>query len=223
MVELLIALSLIALINLLLFSGLRLGSRAWDTVETQADRHGELRIARGFVDRALRQARAIAMPYQDRQWWGLSGDTQWIEFVAPLSDRVGTGGLYLLRLTLEEQRDQRSLVLTHWLLHPDVLAGRVELRIPAWEALVADSTGVLADRDVDQDAAAGVFGRTVLLDDVDEWGIAYFGGRDGQAESDWFDDWLDQPMLPQRVRIRLTRPGEAWPDILIPLPDGASW
>lgn len=221
MVELLIALSLIALINLLLFSGLRLGSRAWDMVETGADRNGELRIARGFVDRALRQTRTVAMPYQDRQWWGLTGDAQRIEFVAPLSDRVGMGGLYLLRLSLEEQGDRQSLILTHWLLHPDVLAGRAELRIPPWEDLIADSGPGLADPDLDQDAAAGVFGRTVLLEDVDEWAIAYFGGRDGQAESDWFDDWVDQPILPRRIQVRLTLPGEAWPDILIPLPDGA--
>jgi len=56
LVELLIALSLIGLITLLLFSGLRLGTRAWEGVETTADRTAELRVARNFLERALVQA-----------------------------------------------------------------------------------------------------------------------------------------------------------------------
>lgn len=218
LIELLIALSLIALITLLLFSGLRLGARAWEAVEVAADQNGELRIARGFIERALRQARGVAVPYQDRYWWGLSGDAQRIEFVAPLSDRVGIGGLHLLRLTLEERGDGRSLILTRWLLHPDVLAGAPELRIPTWAEFDAGLGGVYGDHQV-EDSAAGVFGRMVLLDDVDEWTVAYFGLRDGQLDGEWFDDWFDQPTLPRRVQVSLTRSGESWPELVIPLPD----
>ena len=59
LIELIIALALIALITLLLFSGLRLGTRAWDGVDTVSERHAELRSARTFLDQALRQARDL--------------------------------------------------------------------------------------------------------------------------------------------------------------------
>ena len=45
LIELIIALALIALITLLLFSGLRLGARAWDGVDALSERHAELRTA----------------------------------------------------------------------------------------------------------------------------------------------------------------------------------
>jgi len=56
LVELLIALVLIAIISVLMFSGLRLGSRAWEGVETVSDRVSDLRVARNFIERTLRQA-----------------------------------------------------------------------------------------------------------------------------------------------------------------------
>jgi len=215
LVELIIALAFVGLISLLLFSGLRLGTRAWEGVETLAERTAEPRIARDFLARALAQIRPEQVTFDGEQVLVFSGDAENLEFVAPLSEHVGIPGLYVLRLSLEEGERNR-LVLTRWLLHQDVLDGIAD--VPEWEPFDG-SKGLKDVGPMDEDLAAGAFGRTLLLEGVDEFEISYFGTAEALEEPDWVPEWMDKPELPQAVGIRLTTEEQTWPDILVRLPD----
>lgn len=220
LIELLIALSLVALITLLLFSGLRLGSRAWEAVERVAEQNAEQRIARGFLERTLRQVRSISVPFAEEERFVFAGGPQALELVAPLSERAGIPGLYLLRLALHADRDGPALVLTRWLLHPEVLAGGGE--VPPWQPLTeeAEEGTDAAVGELGRDAAAGAYGTTVLATEVERFEIAYFGVADGEDEADWLDAWHDRLSLPQRIRIRLATRSQLWPDLVVRLPEG---
>jgi general secretion pathway protein J len=211
LVELVIALALIGLISLLLFAGLRLGTRAWEGVEAAAERTAEPRIARNFLERALTQARPARLTYDAEQILVFAGDAQNLELVAPLSEHVGIPGLYVLRLSLQEER----LVLTRWLLHPDVLEGFGD--VPPWEPF-ADGGGPAAAGSLDQDRAAGAHGTTLLLDAVEELEITYFGVAEGEQDPGWHGEWLDQSRMPMAVRVHMTTREQTWPDMLIRLP-----
>ncbi len=212
LVELLIALVLVSLITVLLFSGLRLGTRAWDGVERVTEQTAALRIARGFIERTLGQLRPTRVLYDAEQVSVFAGTAQGIEFVSPLSAHVGISGLYVLRLTALEAGGRSNLVLTRWLLHPEVLEGGDG--IPEWEPF--DGEGVFSSSGIDdQDLASGAYGRTLLLEDVDEFEITYFGVAEGEDEGDWYEDWLEQPRLPMLVRLRLTTKAQTWPDAQI--------
>jgi general secretion pathway protein J len=215
LVELVIALALIGLISLLLFSGLRLGTRAWEGVEAAAERTAEPRVARNFLERMLTQARPAQITFDAQEILVFGGDAENLELVAPLSEHVGTPGLYILRLSLE---GERQLVLTRWLLHSDVLAG--EDGIPEWEPFDG-AGGVAVTGALDEDLAAGAYGSTLLLDGVEELEIAYFGIVEGEQDPDWHEEWLEQPRMPQAIRVHLTTPEQTWPDMLIRLPEFA--
>ncbi|KAA6187287.1 prepilin-type N-terminal cleavage/methylation domain-containing protein [Thiohalocapsa marina] len=215
LVELLIALVLIAVITVLMFSGLRLGSRAWEGVETVSDRVADIRVAHNFIGRTLRQARAVELVFDGQPMLVFSGDAERIELVAPLSEHVGIPGLYVLRLTLEDAGDHPRLVLTRWLLHADVLAGGDD--VPEWEPLMQASAIGDNSSPFDQDLAAGAFGRTVLLPQVAEFRLAYFGIAEGEQEPEWLDEWTDQPRLPLKVRLALSTPRQGWPESVIEL------
>jgi len=215
LVELLIALSLVGLITLLLFGGLRLGARAWEGVEATADRTAELRVARNFLERALLQARMVSLTLQGETRHIFSGDSETLELATPLSEHVGIPGLYVVRLMLEKGREPR-LLMTRWLLHPDVLAGGED--IPEWAWLDADSNSLALAGPLDEDLASGAFGTTLLIEDVGDFEIAYFGAREGEEELAWHQDWLEQPEPPLAVRIRLTTSERTWPDLLVRLP-----
>jgi general secretion pathway protein J len=216
LVELLIALVLIATTTVLLFSGLRLGSRTWEGVERVSERIGDLRVARSFIERTLRQVRDESVMLDGAEFKLFAGEQERIEFVAPLSDHVGLPGLYVLRLALESAGDHPRLVLTRWLLHPDVLEGGDEY--PEWEPL-SDAGDTPTDAGpLDRDVAAGAYGRTVLLPAVDHFELAYFGVAEGEQFGEWFDEWLEQPRLPQRLRLELTTPVQSWPAAVIELP-----
>jgi general secretion pathway protein J len=216
-VELLIALALIATITVLLFSGLRLGSRAWEGVETVSERVSDLRMARNFVETMLRQTRAASVVVDGVELPVFAGEPQRLELVAPLSEHVGIPGLYVLRLSLEDAGDYPRLVLTRWLLHPEVLEGGDDY--PPWEPLI-DAAGAAEDAGpLDRDVAAGAYGRTVLLPAVARFELAYFGIGEGEQDAEWFEEWLEQPRLPMRVRIDLTTPVQSWPPAVVVLPE----
>jgi len=218
LVELLIALVLLAIILFLLFSGLRLGSRAWEGVDTVSERVSDLRVARNFIERMLRQTRPVALMVDGAAMPVFAGEPNRVELVAPLSEHVGIPGLYVLRLGLEDAGDGQRLVLERWLLHPEVLDGGDDW--PEWEPMVEDS-GIGDDSSpFDRDMAAGAYGRTVLLPRVDRFELAYFGTAEGAAEPEWREEWLDQPRLPVRVRLDLTTPVQSWPAGLVSLPEG---
>ena len=218
LVELLIALALIGIITLLLFSGLRMGLRSWETVERVSERVADLRIARNVIERALRETRATRLVVDGVEQTVFAGDAEALEWVAPLSAHVGISGLYILRLTLEEAGDYPRLVLTRWLLHDDVLARGGE--IPLWEPLM-DGIRAWAAPDAspfDRDLAAGVYGRTVLLPQVAQFQLEYFGQLPGGFEREWSAEWIDRGELPEAVRLTLSTPEQPWPAALIRLP-----
>jgi general secretion pathway protein J len=243
LIELVIALALVALITVLLFSGLRLGSRAWDGVDTVAERNAELRSARGFLDRTLSQARDLVLRYDAQDHQVFAGDATSLEFVAPLSEHVGIPGLYVLRLGLEGGSKDARLVLTRWLLHPDVLSGNAEA--PEWQPLEPGSPGISSDPKEETDMSAGAFGQTALLEDVGVFELAYYGvaeeaelntavsgqsatrksTRSARAEGDgpeeegqWYEEWTKQPHPPKLIRVRLTSRRQDWPDSVVRLP-----
>jgi general secretion pathway protein J len=111
--------------------------------------------------------------------------------------------------------DEGRLVIERWLLHPDVLEGSGD--IPEWVPFDGGG-GISAAGDLEEDLAAGAYGRTLLLDGVEELEIAYFGILEGEQDPDWNQDWLEQSRLPIAVRIHLTTTEQTWPDMLIRLP-----
>jgi general secretion pathway protein J len=217
LVELIIALAMIGLIALLLFSGLRLGTRSWERVEALAERTAELRIARGFLARSLEQIRPAQVTFDAERVLVFGGNEQNLELVAPLSEHVGTPGLYVLRLSLVRGEKDR-LVLTRWLLQPDVLDGLGD--IPEWKPFDGQASRTGAGLlDEDEDRAVGAFGRTLLVEDVAELDIGYFGIAEGEQEAKWHQEWLGESRLPSAVRIHLTTMKQTWPDMLIRLPE----
>ncbi len=220
LVELLIAFALIGLMALLLFSGLRLGMRAWEGVDALIAREAEQRITRNLIQRLLLQARPIRLTWEAKSVLLFSGDAEHLEFVAPLSDHVGIPGLYILRFGLAEEQ---GLLLTRWLLHPDVLAGTDE--IPAWEPF-EEGDSFPAFPEEDQDLAEGAFGMTRLVEKLTSFEIAYFGPaeqalnpKEDPAVGTWQETWLDRKEPPYAVRIHLETPGSAWPDLIVRLPE----
>ncbi|MBK1654351.1 prepilin-type N-terminal cleavage/methylation domain-containing protein [Allochromatium vinosum] len=217
LIELVIALAIIGLISLLLFSGLRLGGRSWEAVETVGERLSGPRLANGFLRRTLGQTRPISAVYDGQSVQVFAGESERIEWAAPLSEHVGLSGLYILRLELEGTDEARTLMLTRWLLHPEILEGGGEV-VP-WEPMIKQEAASLSDLRTDLDAADGAFGRAWLLAKVSRFELAYYGVLDGESEADWHDEWLEQTRLPKQVRIRLETTEQSWPDLVVALPD----
>ena len=191
LVELLVALVILAITAVLILDGLRLGTRSWALVDDRADRTEQMRLVQGFIRTQLEQAQAfVSQDEAGEQRISFSGESNALRWVAPFPGYVGQGGMYWF--TLEEQ----------------ALGSRVRL-ILRYELYQAKGW----DRYSEQKSES-----VVLHDDIEQVEFAYRDAESDVAEATWESSWVESDRLPNLIRMRL-RPKDAssadWPDLLV--------
>lgn len=191
LVELVVALLLLALMASVMFGSLSLSARSWDGGEAKVAQVAEMRQTQEF----LRSQLAAQLPQRLRKAVEFpllfGGDRDEIRYAAALPPRVIDGGVYYFRLALLRSGSAGELVLQRLIPEPD-----------AREAPRFDNAE-----------------KSVLAKDIAEFQVAYFG-REANARPDepatWKDRWDDRQSLPELVRIEV-RPerGPAWPALVV--------
>jgi general secretion pathway protein J len=207
LVELLVGLAILGLIAALLFSGLRLGQRAWERTDARAQRTADLALARDFLRGALRQARSVDHALGNRTVRLFWGDHYRLEWVSPPSAHVGYGGLALWRLEVEPRATGNALVLRRWLYHPEALNGD-----PPWVLL----GGTPADGRA-ADPANPFYSVHTLVPEVSDFAVWYLD-VDERGETVRHEQWLEGRGFPVAVALRIRAPGAAWADLVVRLP-----
>lgn len=208
LMELLVALTLMGLLMLVLFPTLRLGSRSWEAAERLADSQEEIRAAQQFLLDRLLAIREVPRR-QNRRVMVFSGDTQSVEFVAPLSTSQALPGLQLLRLELIQDAGIGYLVLRRRLWHPDLVNG--------------DGTDFPPLRrlpDSDAEVQRLEEGLHILVSEVTQLTINYFGQSalpTANQQQGWRDEWREQPGIPEAIHIRIETRSGSLPDFVVPL------
>lgn len=190
LVELLVALTLLGLISLLLFGGLRFGARAWDAGGAQLAALGEVEAVQTLLHRQLAQ---ITLPRQrraeDERAPMFGGSAGALRYVAPLPARGGIGGLYVFDLAMGE--DGAGLML-RWRVHrPDVA--------------LAERTGELA-------------GERMLLADLAGVTFGFFGRQKPEDPLAWYDEWDGAAGLPLLIRVEAAfdeGDRRRWPELIV--------
>jgi len=193
MIELMIALVLLALMSAVLFGSLNLAGRSSDAGTAKAEASSGMRLASEY----LRTQLAAQHPQRMRKIQEFPllflGDPDQLRYAAPLPGRVGLGGIwyYRLKLAAVAGRQKPSLILERVI--PDVSA---------------------PDRPDFADAE-----HSVLADDIKELKFSYYGVNTGAGVDEaptWRDQWDDQQLLPQLIRVDVTpEKGSAWPTMVI--------
>lgn len=194
LVELTIALVLMAAIAALLYGSLSLSARTWDGGEAKMQQVADLRTTQTY----LRSQIAAEYPQRMLKIAGFpllfSGERDEMRYAAALPPRVAEGGVYYFRLAVVRDGD-RSLLVQERMI-PDVNA----LEMPEF-------------RDAD---------RSILAEGIAEVRIAYFGRPEvvgptsTVAAPTWLDRWGDTQQLPMLIRIDVKpQNGPAWPTLVI--------
>jgi general secretion pathway protein J len=117
LVEVLVALTVMAILMTGLFGVLRFGARSWETGSLRAEQAEDLQILHGFLRRRLG---AMIVPSQ----WAedgaplVSGRADSLRFVSTLPAEIGMGGLYLFDLHLSDERPG-ELILNWYVYRPE--------------------------------------------------------------------------------------------------------
>ena len=150
LLELLIAMTLLGLVLVMLYSGFNIGLRSWDKGEAVAEQLNQIRLTQEFLRRQLRQSVTVfRTDAREGRKIYFTGEPLQIGWVAPMLRYLGLGGLYYLQLEWVKNTESGQLVL-RWIPYNPT-----------------DEDDLIDDDDVEQ---------TVLLDGVEDFRLEYFGG-----------------------------------------------
>jgi len=191
LIELTVALALVALMASVLYGALGFAGTSIDRGEAKAESNSSMRLTEEFLRAQLEGQHPLRMRKVAEFPLLFRGDRDELRYAAPLPARVVAGGMWYYRLRVDHDDARSPLVLERMI--PDLNAARLpEFNSPE---------------------------RSILAEDIGEVRIAYLG-RDAQASTSdaprWRDRWDDAQQLPELVRIDvLPRHGNPWPTLLV--------
>jgi len=193
LLELVVALTLLALMSTVLFGALGFAGRSWEGGEAKAEASSSMRLSEGFLRAQLESMHPLRMRKVADFPLLFGGTSDELRYTAPLPARITGGGVWYYRLAVTREGERSRLTL--------------ERTVP----------------DVDAASPPGFDGadRSILAEDIGELKVGYFGRDAGAAVAvapTWRDRWDDGNRPPLLVRIDVVpRRGPAWPPLVVAL------
>ena len=190
LVELLVAVTLLALLTTLVFGAIKYAARAWAETDHRAITAADLAAVQDVFRHAIGRAYpAFASADPNDREVAFDGADEWLVLVAPLPVAIASGVEARQRFFVEGEDRSRALVM----------AWRFDL--PA-----SDEPAPLPEN------------RVRLLDHVRSLRFAYYGAADPTQAPSWWQRWSGYTRLPDLVRVHIERDDPAlpeWPDLLV--------
>ncbi|MFP4209526.1 MAG: prepilin-type N-terminal cleavage/methylation domain-containing protein [Wenzhouxiangella sp.] len=194
LVEVMLAITLVALIMGMAYGGFRASIRATTSGEQRIEDTNRLRVTHQFIRRQLSQARPLIIEQSEDdpevEQIRFLGETERVRFVAPMPGYLSYGGQYVQELRLERGDEGFDLVFYFALLN-GYLPGDLE-----------DSEGV------------------VLLEEIDSGGFFFLDLDPEDQVPFWADFWEDPSRLPLAVGLNIDLgrdDGLSWPELVTPV------
>ena len=189
LIEVLIAMTLLSIMVVLLFSSLKICADSWEKGESKITDVNEVAVVYNFFQRHL----SIAKPLwndlsEEEKVFSFKGKAQSLQFISSFPASAGRSGLQLFSLDLQEEDNEQVIKVTITPFFP-VAEGE------EWHKE-----------------------EVTLIKHVTEFSMAYFGSIDGVSEGSWQEEWLDIDFLPRLVKINIKLENEIfWPEMIIDL------
>jgi general secretion pathway protein J len=191
LVELTIALVLLALLSAVLFGSLGFAGTTLDRGEAKVEGTSNMRLAQAFLRSNLEQQHPLRMRKIAEFPLLFAGEREEMRYAAVLPARVAGGGVWFYRLWAPRDDPRGALVLER----------------------------VIPDLGAPQAPDFREAERSVLAEGIRELRIGYYGRDPGAADANepsWRDRWDDPQRLPLLVRIDVTpSSGPAWPTLVV--------
>jgi general secretion pathway protein J len=190
LIEVLIGITLLAMLGTLIASGTRLGGRAWNSAERQTADSDDMVLLQSLFRRTIVRARPAFVSADPRDMTvAFAGEPDTLSLVAPQPGTQYGGPWVQERFYVARHGASRALF--------------VDLRVNA--------TSAPDNRTVGENQA-------VLLDHVSKIEFAYFGPSGPGAPPAWQETWTNRSRLPDLVRVAIVRdsPGlPPWPELIV--------
>ena len=176
LLEILIALTLFAILMAALFGGLRLGSRVWEVTSERLDQDSQILTLRRFLEQRLEEAvPVIGGTGASGGQIIFGGEPSRLRLVSTMPASLGDG-FFFLEISIRQRSEQNR-------------TGDLVLVWRPWPI----------------DDAAGS-GERIILDDLAALSISYYGRFDRDAQQRWHDQWENTQSLPELIQAKLDFP-----------------
>jgi len=190
LIEVVLALALLATIMVLLYSGLSFALRSWDAGDANGRRVADQRLGENFLRREMTEM--FPMRWKDATVvkFAFEGEEDHVRFVSVRPPGIQRSGLALVSLETQEVEGSRARNLV------------MRRAMPSDEAV---DFGPLQGAEP-----------AILMTNLESVAFAYFGAENDFAEPKWTESWSFAGSVPQLIRVRVkTTDGRAVPDFVI--------
>ncbi len=206
LIEILLVMTLMAVMMGMIYASLNIGVRAWDAGDARVAEASDWRLVERFMRRELGQIfptrwRAVPQPYI-----AFEGTKTYLRYVTALNleatlQNNAAGGLQWAELALAD-------------------GGILQLNRQPFD-VTAQNFDPLVAPSRDQLTTATPAPPVRLMDNVTGFEIAYFGAETDLAEPTWREEWRDLARLPTLIRIKVeTSRGRDAPEMVFALKVG---
>ena len=189
LIEVLIAMTLLGVMVVLLFSSMKICADSWQKGEDKITQVNDTAVVYQFFQHHVGTAKPVWNDFsEDNQDFAFQGKSQELQFVSAFPASAQKSGLQLFSLNLVKEGDDQRLQVSIIPFYPPAKGEE-------WHK-----------EDV------------TLLENVRNFSLTYFSLDETQTEGSWQEDWQEQETLPRLVKIKIeTEDGNYWPEMIIPL------
>lgn len=191
LIEVLIAMTLLGVMVVLLFSSLRIAAESWNAGEDKMAAVNQKAVVYQFFKRHLTAIRPLPLLNTDPAYsleavQAFQGFSQSLRFVAGLPASSARKGLQVFNIALNPENSEILLVA-----------------LTPYRLTEADQESVKPE---------------VLLENIAGLKFAYFGRIEEFAEPQWHEEWAVTEHLPSLIKVSIAlKDGSYWPDMIFPL------
>lgn len=191
LLEMMVAFSLLALLFLALFSSFNTMGRGWEAADRKLLKTEDTRLISEFLRNQLSQTIVVQIKGEKGPAYAFEGTDHYVRYAAPLQPLQNQGGIYLIELAVNIDRDGRKLEMRYAPYRPDM----------SWDEALKEVEPVL------------IYSGLGLVH------FDYYAAESEQDDPRWESEWLDKPVYPLLMRLMLeSKDHQVWPTLIVDLP-----
>jgi general secretion pathway protein J len=190
LIEVLIAMTLLSIMVVLLFTSLKICAQSWEKGENKMSEVNEVAVVYNFFQRHLPSAMPLWNDFSETEekTFSFQGKKQSMQFVSVFPASAGKTGMQLF--SIEPHQQDNELVI---------------------KVIITPFFPVAEGEEWHKEEA-------VLLRHVNNFSLSYFGVLEDGSGSSWQDEWLAKTSQPQLIKINInTKNSIFWPEMIIEL------
>ena len=204
LLELLIATTVLAFLSLLLFGGLRFGTRVWEKTETSTTQANRIRAAQLALSDEIRNIYPFySGATQTDKHVDFSGEDKRMTFFAP--SKSIPGGMDLVTVQTQPAKGGVSVVI----------ARKVELEGAGGTVVHHTLISGLKWFQISYFGSSSPEGTTAQPRVTNKAGLGAGAAAAAAAAPVWTSVWENQTRLPLLIRVRAKVAGNTWPDLVV--------